>query len=84
MENENPNAALPMPQDHQEEQEMPGLWGEDYLGWKSKMNDLAEINDRLTRIEKLLERICPPVEQISVADEVRRIKREIKRKEKSK
>jgi hypothetical protein len=40
---------------------------------------------RLDRIEKLLERICPPIEQISVADEVRRIKREIKaKKEKSK
>jgi hypothetical protein len=48
------------------------------------MTDLKQINDRLERIEKLLERICPPAEQISVADEVRRIKREIKKKEKTK
>ncbi len=45
------------------------------------MNTIEQINDRLARIEKMLERICPPVEQISVADEVRRIRKEIKKKE---
>jgi hypothetical protein len=46
------------------------------------MTDLKQINDRLERIEKMLERICPPVEQIDVSAEVRRIEKRLAAKRK--
>lgn len=44
------------------------------LSMEKLQEQIQELTDKVDRIEKLLERICPPLDMISVAENVRRIR----------